>query len=54
MLKVILSKYPLLLVMAAGVLAFIAVLAFTGGAVRASERDDRIESSFKKSYVYNT
>ena len=54
MLKVILSKYPLLLVMAAGVLAFIAVLAFTGRAVRASERDDRIESSFKKSYVYNT
>ena len=54
MLKVILSKYPLLLVMAAGVLAFIAVLAFTGGAVRASERDDRIESSFKKTCVVNT
>ena len=52
--KVIKTNYPLALVMAAGVLAFIAVLAFTGGAVRASERDDRIESSFKKSYVYNT
>jgi len=54
MLKVIMSKYPLLLVLAAGVLAFVAVLVFTGGAVRASERDDRIESSFKKTCVYNT
>jgi hyperosmotically inducible protein len=54
MLKVIMSKYPVLLVMVAGILAFVAVLVFTGGAVRASERDDRIESSFKKSHVYNT
>ena len=54
MIKVIATKYPLLLVMAAGILAFIAVLVFTGGAVRASERDDRIESSFKKTCVYNT
>ena len=54
MIKVIKKKYPLLLVMAAGILAFVAVLVFTGGAVRASERDDRIESSFKKSYMYNT
>jgi osmotically-inducible protein OsmY len=54
MIKIIKSKYPLLLVMVAGILAFIAVLVFTGGAVRASERDDRIESSFKKTYVYNT
>ena len=53
MLKAIVSRYPLLLVMVAGVLAFVAVLVFTGGAVRASERDDRIESSFKKSSVYN-
>src|ERR1700689_2146157 len=54
MIKVIKTKYPLLLVMVAGILAFIAVLVFTGGGVRASERDDRIESSFKKTYVYNT
>jgi hyperosmotically inducible periplasmic protein len=54
MLKVIMSKYPLLLVMAAGILAFVAVLVFTGEAVRASDRDDRIESSFKKTCVYNT
>jgi osmotically-inducible protein OsmY len=54
MIKVITAKYPLLLVMVAGALAFVAVLVFTGGAVRASERDDRIESSFKKTYVYNT
>lgn len=54
MLKAIMSKYPLLLVMAAGILAFVAVLVFAGEAVRASERDDRVESSFKKTYVYNT
>jgi hyperosmotically inducible protein len=52
MIKVIRTKYPLLLVMAAGFLAFIAVLVFTGRAVRAFERDDRIESSFKKTYEY--
>jgi len=54
MLKAIVSRYPLLLVMAAGIFAFVAVLVFTGGTVRASKRDDRIESSFKKTYVYNT
>src|ERR1039457_3859123 len=54
MIKVIKTEYPLLLVMLAGVLAFVAVLVFTGGAVRANERDDRIESSFKKICVYNT
>jgi hyperosmotically inducible protein len=54
MIKVMKTKYPLLLVMAAGILAFVAVLVFAGGAVRASERDDRVESSFKKTYVYNT
>ncbi len=54
MLKAIVSKYPLLLVMAAGFLAFVAVLVFAGGAVRASERDDRIESSFKKTCADNT
>jgi hyperosmotically inducible periplasmic protein len=54
MMKVIRSNYKLALVMAGGFLAFIAVLVFTGGAVRASETDDRIESSFKKTYVYKT
>ena len=52
--KVIKRNYPLALVMAAGALAFAAVLVFTSGAVRASETDDRIESAFKKTYVYKT
>jgi osmotically-inducible protein OsmY len=52
--KVIKTNYPLALVMAAGVLAFTAVLVFTSGPVRASQTDDRIESSFKKTYVYKT
>ena len=51
---VIKKNYPLALVMTAGALAFTAVLVFTSGAVRASETDDRIESSFKKTYVYKT
>ena len=42
MMKVLRSNYKLALVMAGGFLAFIAVLVFTGGAVRASETDDRI------------
>jgi hyperosmotically inducible protein len=54
MMKVIRRNYPLALAMAGGVLAFTAVLVFTSGAARASETDDRIESSFKKSYVYKT
>jgi osmotically-inducible protein OsmY len=54
MMKTIKRNYPLALVMAAGALAFTAVLVFTSGAVRASETDDRIESAFKKSYVYKT
>jgi len=54
MIKVIKRHYPLALVMTAGVLAFTAVLVFTGGTVRASETDDRIDSSFKKTYVYKT
>ena len=41
-------NYPLALVLAAG------VLAFTGAPARASETDSRIESSFKKTYVYKT
>jgi hyperosmotically inducible periplasmic protein len=48
MIKVIKLNYPLALVLAAG------LLAFTGGPARASETDDRIESSFKKSYAYKT
>jgi len=52
--KVIRRNYPLALAMAGGVLASIAVLVFTGGAVRASETDDRIESAFKKTYAYKT
>jgi len=51
---VIKKNCPLALVMAAGVLAFTAVLVFTGGPVRASVTDDRIESAFKKTYVYKT
>ena len=54
MMKAIKRNYPLALVMAAGVVAFIAVLALTSGPVRASETDDRIESAFKKTYVYKT
>jgi len=54
MMKAIKRNYPLALVMAAGALAFTAVLVFTSGAVRASETDDRIESAFKKTYVYKT
>src|SRR5277367_5276606 len=54
MMKVIKRNYPLALVMTAGALAFTAVLVFTGGSVRASETDDRIDSSFKKTYVYKT
>jgi hyperosmotically inducible periplasmic protein len=41
-------NFPLALVLAAG------VLAFASGTARASDTDDRIESSFKKSYVYKT
>jgi len=52
--KVPKRNYPLALVMTAGVLAFTAVLVFTGGTVRASETDDRIDSSFKESYAYKT
>ena len=52
--KVIRRNCPLALVMAGGVLAFTAVLVFTSGPVRASETDDRIESAFKKTYVYKT
>jgi len=48
MMKVTKIKYPLALVMAAG------MLVFTSGAVRASETDDRIDSAFKKTYVYKT
>jgi osmotically-inducible protein OsmY len=54
MMKVIRRNYPLALVMAAGALAFAAVLVFTSGPARASETDDRIESVFKKTYVYKT
>jgi hyperosmotically inducible protein len=54
MTKVLKRNYPLALVMVAGVVAFTAVLVFTGGSVRASETDDRIDSSFKKTYVYKT
>src|SRR5271169_1119737 len=54
MMKVIKRNYPLALVMTAGIMAFTAVLVFTGGTVRASETDDRIDSSFKKTYVYKT
>jgi osmotically-inducible protein OsmY len=56
--KEIQTNYRLALVMAGGVLAFIAVLVFASGparaSARASETDDRIESSFKKSFVYKT
>src|SRR5579862_3305228 len=48
MMKPIKSNYLLALALAAG------VLAFTSGPVRASETDDRIESAFKKTYVYKT
>ena len=54
MMKAFRTHYPLALVMAAAVFAFTAVLVFTGGAVRASETDDRIETAFKKTYVYKT
>ena len=54
MMKVIRRSYPLALVMAAGVMAFTAVLVFTSQPVRASETDNRIESAFKKTYVYKT
>ena len=52
--KVIKRNYPLALVLAAGALAFTAVLVFSSGPVRASETDDRIDSAFKKTYVYKT
>jgi len=52
--KAIRRNYPLALVMAAGALAFTAVLVFTSGPVRASETDNRIDSAFKKTYVYKT
>jgi osmotically-inducible protein OsmY len=54
MMKVIKRNYPLALVLAAGALAFTAVLVFSSGPVRASETDDRIDSAFKKTYVYKT
>src|ERR1700690_1753620 len=54
MMKAIKRNYPLALVMTAGVLAFTAVLVFTSAPVRASETDDRIDTSFKKTYVYKT
>ncbi len=52
--KAIRRSYPVALVMAAGVLAFTAVLVFTSQPVRASETDNRIESAFKKTYIYKT
>jgi hyperosmotically inducible periplasmic protein len=52
--KAIKRHHPLALVMAAGVMAFTAVLVFTSGPVRASETDDRIEAAFKKTFVYKT
>ena len=54
MTKLIGRNYPLALGMAGGVLAFIAVLVFPGGVVRASEPDARIESSFKDDIIYKT
>jgi len=48
MIRVSKINYPLALVLAAG------VLAFTCAPARASETDSRIESSFKKTYVYKT
>ncbi len=54
MMKVSKTNYPLAAVLAAGVLAFTGVLVFTSGPARASETDDRIESAFKKTYVYKT
>src|ERR1035437_5504258 len=48
MIRVAKINYPLALVLAAG------VLAFTSAPTRASETDSRIESSFKKTYVYKT
>ena len=52
--KTIKTNRSLALVMAMGVMAFAAVLVFNSGSVRASETDDRIDSSFKKTYVYKT
>jgi osmotically-inducible protein OsmY len=40
--------------MAAARLAFTAMMVFAGGSVRAAEMDNRIESSFKKTFVYKT
>src|ERR1017187_9921960 len=54
MMKVIKRNYPLALVLAAGALAFTAVLVFSSGPVRRCETDDRIDSAFKKTYVYKT
>ena len=54
MMKVRKTNYPLAAILAAGVLAFTGVLVFTSGLARASETDDRIESAFKKTYVYKT
>ena len=48
MIKVTKINYPLALALAAG------VLAFTSAPARAADTDDRIESSFKSSYVYKT
>src|SRR6202142_2886930 len=48
MMKAIRVNYPLAGVLAAG------VLAFASGPARASETDNRIDSSFKKTYVYKT
>ena len=52
--KAIKANYPLALIMAAAILAFAAVLVFTGGPVRAAEMDHRIESWFKETFIYRT
>ena len=54
MMRAIKAHYPLAVVMAVAVLAFAAVLVFTGGPVRAAEMDNRIESAFTKTFVYKT
>jgi hyperosmotically inducible protein len=54
MMKAIGTHCPLAVSMAAGVLVFTAALVFTGGSGRAAEMDKRIESSFKRSFIYET
>ena len=48
------TNRPPSLVMAAARLAFTAMMVFAGGSVRAAEMDNRIESSFKKTFIYKT